>query len=111
MTQKMNLQRGLVGHWTFDSVDTEGSINLSDSSAYDNDCSFVGSPTTGSTGIIGEAYTLDGVDDEGTITLSPSLTISGAVSVAGWIKTPNSNSPSDGNAMPFHECQDSSNRG
>jgi len=56
---ELNLQKGLVGHWTMDDADTSGGT-LYDKSAYDNHGTLVNSPTAGATGKLGEAYTFDG---------------------------------------------------
>lgn len=55
----VSLQKGLVGHWTMDTDDTSGGV-LYDKSAYDNHGTLQNSPSTGQTGIVGEAYGFDG---------------------------------------------------
>lgn len=85
MTQEMNLQKGLVGHWTMDDRDTEGTT-LKDSSAYDNDGTLVNSPTTGQTSIIGESYSFTPSNSE-EITM-PNIGFSGneSITIAVWHK-------------------------
>jgi len=46
MTLELNLQNGLVGHWTLDEKDTSNGTAY-DSSAYNNHGSLNGSLTTG----------------------------------------------------------------
>ncbi len=58
----MALQKGLVGHWTMNSEDTDNG-KIRDRSAYDNHGTLQGNPSTGNFGIIGDAYEFDGNDD------------------------------------------------
>jgi len=57
----MNLQRGLVGHWTMDDADTSGGT-LYDRSAYDNHGTLNGTISTGSVGQVGESFTFGGLN-------------------------------------------------
>jgi hypothetical protein len=58
MTQQMDLKRGLVGHWTMDSEDTNTNT-IYDSSAYDNTGENIGTISTNS-GKIRDSYSYDG---------------------------------------------------
>lgn len=58
----MNLQKGLVGHWSMNDADTDSGV-LRDKSPYDHQCQLNGGITTSQEGIVGEAYEFDGVDD------------------------------------------------
>jgi hypothetical protein len=69
---------GLVAHYTFES-------NTNDISGNGNDGLAVGSPTY-AVGKGGQAISLDGVDDYVDCGADPSLNITGAVTVAAWIK-------------------------
>ena len=55
----MNLQKGLVGHWTMDDEDTSGST-IFDSSGYDFNGQLVNNPSTNNNSIIGDSYSFDG---------------------------------------------------
>jgi hypothetical protein len=55
----MNLQKGLVGHWTMDDADTSDGT-LYDRSAYDNHGIINSGVTTGSSGIIDKSFSFDG---------------------------------------------------
>jgi len=82
MTLELNLQNGLVGHWTLDEKDTSNGTAY-DSSAYNNHGSLNGSLTTGTSGIVGEAYSFDGTNDE--IRINNELNTN-TVTVSQWIK-------------------------
>ena len=58
----MNLNKGLIGHWTMDDVDTDNGM-LRDRSAYNNHGQLNGGIVTGDNGIVGESYDFDGTDD------------------------------------------------
>ena len=77
-----NLRKGLVGHWTMDNRDTS-SGKLYDRTPYNNHGTLNGAPTTGTSGIVGEAYTFDAVDDW--VDVSSPLPYSGTVTVVLWI--------------------------
>ena len=57
-----DLQKGLIGHWTMNSADTDGST-IRDRSAYDNHGTLNGSPATGQPSPVGEGYKFDGSND------------------------------------------------
>lgn len=85
MTQEMNLQKGLVGHWTMNDADTSGGT-LYDSSAQNNHMSLVNSPTTGASGIVGEAYEFTNDSNEGASTGGGTgLDFTGDISYSLWM--------------------------
>jgi len=83
----VNLQKGLVGHWTMDDADTSGGT-LYDRSAYDNHANLSSSIVTGVSGRVGEAYTFDGTSASKLPTkLSYNTTNLTKVSVSTWYKS------------------------
>lgn len=81
MTQQMQLQRGLVGHWTMDDANTSNDT-VYDSSAHSNDCD-VSNCITGSSSTLGQAIESDAsgnqqaiVDDNDTLDGQDEITIS-----------------------------------
>lgn len=63
MTQQMNLQKGLVGHWTMDSVDVDNGV-VRDLSGYDHHAEVRGSPTFGDSGIVNGGATFVEADGD-----------------------------------------------
>jgi len=81
----VNLQKGLVGHWTLDSSDTSGGTAY-DSSAYGNHGTINGSVTADISGKVGEAYSFNGSD--GYIELTQDIaSVNSSHSVSMWIST------------------------
>lgn len=87
MTLNLDLQRGLVGHWTMDDADTSGGT-LYDRSAYNNHANLNGAETTGVTGQVSEAYSFPGGDStfsqEATIDIS-NVTLTGSHTLTAWV--------------------------
>lgn len=78
-----SLERGLVGHWTFDGPDTQSTIT--DRSGMGNHGYFIGGATSSAKtiGKLGQALKFDGVDDSvGQITI-PNMT---QYAVSAWVK-------------------------
>ncbi|MHA1233281.1 MAG: LamG domain-containing protein [Candidatus Helarchaeota archaeon] len=79
---------GLVGYWTFDDNDLNGTT-IYDKSGNGNNGTLgdgvtaTSSPTTGQTGKLREAFSFDGVDDYVNI---PGNFLSSSMTVEGWIK-------------------------
>lgn len=66
ITSNPNLERGLVGHWTFDGPDMNlGSktAEILDRSGNNNHGDWINHATTTTPGTLGQAITLDGIDD------------------------------------------------
>lgn len=85
MAQEMNLQRGLVGHWTMSNEDTTGTT-LYDQSAYDTHGSLNNGVTSGVSGPGSfDAYSFDGVDDHVRIPEPPERSGDTVFSISGWI--------------------------
>jgi len=77
-----SLQQGLVGHWTFDDADVEGTT-ARDVTPYGNDGTITGA-TTGVSGQIGEALDFDGTTDYVNL---PELTAIGDTgTLTCWVK-------------------------
>src|SRR6056297_3100433 len=57
----VNLQKGLVGHWTMDSIDVDNGM-IRDRSGYDNHGTINGA-TPGYSGKVGRDFDFDGTDD------------------------------------------------
>ena len=74
----------LVGHWSFDEAD--GTATIFDSSLYVNDGTLTGT-TTRVAGKFGNALSLNGINQYGVIPDSPSLSVTGALTIAGWVYT------------------------
>jgi hypothetical protein len=81
---------GMVSYWRFD----EGTGTMAYDSVGDNHGTVYGATWT--SGIVAGALSFDGVDDYVEIPHSPSLDITGAITMSGWIKL---NSLSGGNMM------------
>ena len=58
----MNLNKGLVGHWTLDDIDTDGSV-VRDRSTRDNHADIESGVETSHESIIGESYNIPGDGD------------------------------------------------
>lgn len=82
MTQEAQLSKGLVAHYTFDNAQTSGGT-LYDQSAYDNHGTINGSPTTGVSGQVGEAYEL--ADANGDYITTPLADQSPEITITAWI--------------------------
>jgi hypothetical protein len=88
---EVDLQNGLVGHWTFDGADTLTSIT--DRSGQGNhgrlEFGTEGNTSTSSMqtrGRIGQALNFDGIDDYIDIDDTPSLQIADTLTVSAWVK-------------------------
>ena len=77
----VNLQKGLVGHWTMDDADTSGGT-LYDSSAYDNHGTINGGVTTSVSGKIGDAFDFDGSEGTG---ITMGLSSPPPTTLCGWV--------------------------
>ena len=82
MTLQLNLQKGLVGHWTMDDADTSGDT-LYDSSAYDNHGT-ISSPTQ-TEGQIGGAYDFDGKSDKILTDFISPINQASGLTISAWI--------------------------
>jgi hypothetical protein len=78
----MNLQKGLVGHWTMDDADTS-SGTLYDRSAYDNHGTLDSGINTGVSGKVGEAYSFTGE------TLSIPAIEPDTITISSWVNPDN----------------------
>jgi len=98
MTLELNLQKGLVGHWTMDDADTSAGT-LYDRSSNDNHGTIVNGPIDINNSIIGDSYIFTGVSDKKYIDIPDSVqnNIDGGqeASLSVWMKLPY-NSASDG---------------
>jgi len=86
ITLKTNpdLERGLVGHWTFDGADMTS--NVADVSGGDNHGSLNGqAATTTVHGVIGQALEFDGANDYVEVEDDSSLDLSSSLTVGAWI--------------------------
>lgn len=79
----MSLEKGLVGHWTMDDADTDGST-LYDRSAYDNHGTINGPITTGVSSPIGQAYSFDGTSGGIQLTKPEPNTITSSFTITTW---------------------------
>ena len=105
ITTNPDLERGLVGHWTFDGKDLIN--NATDRSGQGNDGFLNGtfaSATTTVIGKIGQALDFNGTDDYVSI---PSVLNSTAGAVVLWFKTP---SVLSGDHYPFGSAFNNNNR-
>ncbi|WP_242918056.1 LamG-like jellyroll fold domain-containing protein [Pontibacter liquoris] len=81
-TTKAASANPLVGNWKMD----EGSgTTLADASEYNNKATTTGNPTW-VTGVLGQAVKLDGATQYATVSNSASLSITGSITLAAWIK-------------------------
>jgi len=78
----VNLQKGLVGHWTFDAGATNNSTAY-DSSAYDNHGNIGSGVSTGVSGRVNKSVNLDG-SSSGKIDVGFDNTLS-EITVSGWV--------------------------
>lgn len=88
ITTNPNLERGLVGHWTFDGTDVDRANNqIIDRSEGGNHGTTTGmdSATTTAPGTIGQGFDLDGVDDFVNVSDVPILEPS-EYTLTAWIK-------------------------
>ncbi len=81
-----DLQSGLIGHWTFDSLDVSDKIY--DRTGNDYDGYITGSATSSmiATGQIGQSFKFDGVDDR--VSINP-ITTGNTFTITVWIKPEN----------------------
>jgi len=80
----VNLQKGLVGHWTMDSRDTDNGI-IRDKSGYNNH-GVINGITSGHSGKVGEKFKFDGTDDVMSTGDVIDYTGGNEFSVSLWIK-------------------------
>jgi len=78
-----DLERGLVGLWSFDGKDMAG-VTAYDRSGNANNGTLTGGPTR-AIGKIGQGMSFDGVDDYVTMGNPSGLQLSGAVSITAWV--------------------------
>lgn len=84
----MNLQKGLVGHWTMDDADTSGGT-LYDRSAYDNHGTINGPTET--TGLWGTALDFTQSNSDHIITNEPTLSGDPVATLSVWAKASTTN--------------------
>ena len=105
----MSLNKGLIGHWTMDSADTDNGM-LRDRSAYDGDMNIVNSPDIGEDSPIGESYLFDGNEDYTEVEYTPE-NIESSYTLAFWCYFPSDNDSSS-YPVPFaNTSSDSSGAG
>ena len=87
LTTNPDLERGLVGHWTFDGEDVNIATNvITDRSGSGNNGKTFGMDTATTTafGKIGQAFEFDGVDDYISVPDDDSLDTISAISISTW---------------------------
>ena len=94
----MNLNKGLVGHWTMDDRDTDNGF-IRDRSPYDNNGELLGGITTGVNSPLGEGYDFDGTDDIVQAPHSSSLNIEGEFTLTVWARQPSDTSSNADNIL------------
>ena len=80
-----DLQKGLIGHWTMNSADTDGST-IRDRSAYDNHGTLNGGITAGVSSPVGEGFEFDGTSGTYVQTTSKPTSLTTAT-IFAWVKT------------------------
>ncbi len=88
-TDTTSLTSGLVGHWTFDGKDINWATGIiQDKSGSGNSASLIrmSTSTSPAAGKIGQGLKFDGADDCVNAGLPASLDITGAITVAAWVK-------------------------
>jgi hypothetical protein len=87
-----SLSSGLVGHWTFDGINTNWRSNtVTDSSGLGNIGTMISMSTTSSprAGRMGQGLNFDGTNSYVQIPNASSLDLTGAVTMSAWVKAPN----------------------
>lgn len=111
MTIEMNLQKGLVGHWTMNSTDVNNGV-IADRSGYENEGTFNGG-SANFPGKSGDSVNFNGGSEHIEISVDPNSKMrqTGDISYSFWINT-NSFSPTSNNdfqrAVTFSANNDSS---
>ena len=88
-----SLEKGLVGHWTFDGPDV--TTTVTDRSGQNNHGYFNGGATSSAKAIgkLGQALVFDNTDDYVEVANQSSLNFTNAVTLAAWVKKRSSHPP------------------
>ena len=83
----MNLNKGLVGHWTMDDRDTSDDT-IYDRSGYGIHGNLINSPTTGQDGKVGESYSFDATNSQYVRSTDTVIASNNEVTISAWTYYP-----------------------